>query len=300
MKNTGHDSTRRRFIQSSVTLAASLQLSAVARAANKIIPGADVCQLLPEQEVGPFYVADEILRSDIVEEKPGIPLTLRILVLDSRSCKPLPNAAIDLWHCDAGGLYSGFTKSNPGGPGGGLDFGGPDGRPPGPPLDGPPDGGFRGGPGGGPPAMKPTDKLTFLRGIQITDADGTVNFRTIFPGYYQGRTNHIHFKVRVGGGESGRTYAAGHTSHVGQIFFPEDVAAELMNHEPYSLHRIHRVSQTEDGIFRSQHGDLMLASLKKIQAASAGSGYSASISVGVDPTATPAPVQMGFGGPPRG
>ena len=86
----------------------------------------------------------------------------------------------------------------------------------------------------------PTDKLTFLRGVQITGADGAVTYETIFPGFYHGRINHIHFKVRLGGHLSGQTYAAGHTSHVGQVFFPEELSLRLMEQAPYSAHAIHR------------------------------------------------------------
>ncbi len=94
-------------------------------------------------------------------------------------------------------------------------FGGPGGPPPG--FD-PQHPGNRPGPPeamGPPPENHPTDQLTFLRGIQLADRSGVVSFETIFPGVYMGRTNHIHFKVRVGGEASRHTYAAGHTSHLG-------------------------------------------------------------------------------------
>jgi protocatechuate 3,4-dioxygenase beta subunit len=222
MKKENYGFTRRRFIGSTVGVAAALQLPRAVSAFGLTPPPAD-CRLIPEQEVGPYYIADELLRSDITEGKPGVPLALRVVVIDSRTCKPLANAAIDIWHCDALGLYSGFTKQNPMGPGG---FGGPPRGGPPPDFD-PQHPGNRPGPRenmGAPPANHPTDKLTFLRGIQFTAADGSVNFQTVVPGFYMGRTNHIHFKVRIGGDTDGKSYAAGHTSHVGQIFFPEEVA----------------------------------------------------------------------------
>jgi protocatechuate 3,4-dioxygenase beta subunit len=98
--------TRRRFLVGSAALATTLELQRFAFAT-------EVCRLIPEQEEGPYYVAGELFRSNIVESRPGVPLSLRILVLDSRSCKPLSNAAVDVWHCDALGLYPGFTKQNP-------------------------------------------------------------------------------------------------------------------------------------------------------------------------------------------
>jgi protocatechuate 3,4-dioxygenase beta subunit len=279
--------TRRDFITTSVALATTLHLQRAAHALG-LTPDADVCRLMPEQEVGPFYVAGELLRSDIVEGKPGVPLDLRLIVLDARTCKPLPGAAVDIWHCDALGLYAGFTTQSPGAPGG------PGGGGPSPGNMGPPPGNL-----GSPPESHPTDALTFLRGIQITGADGSVNFSTVFPGFYMGRTNHIHFKVRIGGHAGGKSYEAGHTSHVGQVFFPEDVAVRLMQHEPYRKHLIHRTTQTEDGVFGGQHGDLSIARLEQVHPDDITAGLRANLVAAVDPTATPAPAQrMGFGGPP--
>jgi protocatechuate 3,4-dioxygenase beta subunit len=286
--------SRRRFLVSSATLATTFQLQRGALAIG-LTPNADVCRLVTEQEEGPYYVAEELVRSSIAEGKPGVPLSLRILLLDSRTCKPLATAAVDIWHCDALGLYSGFTQTNPTGPGG-------PGVPGGPPPGGPPPG-FdpqhpeknSGPPGmmGPPPHNHPTDKRTFLRGTQLTGSDGSVIFQTIFPGFYMGRTNHIHFKVRVGGAKS---YAAGHTSHTGQIFFDEQVAIELMKHEPYSMHQIHRTTQTEDQVFNDQHGDLSIAQLRLLDPKLIGQGMHAGIVASVDPAAIP-PAAQRRGGP---
>ena len=262
-----------------------------------------MCRLAAEQEEGPYYVEDELVRSNIVEGKPGVPLSLRLVVLDARTCKPLQNAAVDIWHCDAEGIYSGYTQQSrmQGGPPGGPD--GPDG--PGGPNGGPPPGfdpqhpGDRPGPPGGmgrPPKNNPTDKFTFLRGIQITGADGSVNFQTVFPGFYQGRTNHIHFKVREGGQVSSKTYTAGHTAHTGQLFFPEEVSIQLMQHEPYSLHKIHRTTQAEDHVFGEQNGQLFIARLQPLHPGNFGAGIHAELVAAVDPTATPAGIQL-MGGP---
>jgi protocatechuate 3,4-dioxygenase beta subunit len=231
-------------------------------------------------ETGPYYVPGELLRSDIVEGRAGVPLSLRIVLLDSRTCTPVPDAAVDLWHCDALGLYSGFTKQNLMGP-----PPGPEGGPPGPPF-----GSFEHGPGGpgpmgAPPNHAPTDRLTFLRGIQLTGADGSAGFRTVFPGFYMGRTNHIHFKVRIGGHASGKSYEAGHTSYIGQIFFPEEVAAELMQHDPYRRHKIHRTTQAEDRVFGEQHGELSIAQLRPLHPDYPAAGLAADIVTAIDPEA---------------
>jgi protocatechuate 3,4-dioxygenase beta subunit len=150
---------------------------------------------------------------------------------------------------------------------------------------------------GPPPENHPSDKFTFLRGIQITDANGAVAFQTVFPGYYMGRTNHIHFKVRVGGSESQKTYQAGHTSHTGQIFFPEELSVRLMAEEPYRSHNIHRTTQAEDHVYGDQHGELSVARVEPASLAGS-SGFRAELIAAVDPTATPGPV--GMGGPRRG
>jgi Dioxygenase len=73
-------------------------------------PAADAvsCVLAPEQTEGPYYIAKEKVRRNIVEGRPGLPLTLRATVVDASTCKPIKGAAVDVWHCDAGGTYSGF------------------------------------------------------------------------------------------------------------------------------------------------------------------------------------------------
>ena len=81
--------TRRRFLSTTLTLAAALELRRAAFALG-LSEDSAVCTLAPEQEVGPYYVADELIRSEIAENKPGIPLTLRLAILDARTCKPLP------------------------------------------------------------------------------------------------------------------------------------------------------------------------------------------------------------------
>jgi protocatechuate 3,4-dioxygenase beta subunit len=280
--------TRRRFIRSSFGIAATLKLQSAARAHGLPQPKR-VCRLSAHQETGPYYIPGELFRSDIVEGRAGVPLSLRIVLLDSRTCTPVPDAAVDLWHCDAVGLYSGFTKQSPMGPPPDPDDG-PNGGPPGPPGPrfgpGPFEDGPRGpGPMGPPPNHATTDKLTFLRGIQLTGADGSVGFRTVFPGFYMGRTNHIHFKVRIGGHASGKSYEAGHTSYVGQIFFPEEVAAELMQQDPYRRHEIHRTTQAEDRVFGEQQGELSIAQLRPIHPEHPTAGLAADLVTAFDPEA---------------
>jgi len=65
------------------------------------------CVLTPEQEEGPFYIDLGRVRRNIVENRPGVPLALALTVVDSRTCEPIRDAAVDVWHCDALGVYSG-------------------------------------------------------------------------------------------------------------------------------------------------------------------------------------------------
>ena len=122
------------------------------------------CALTPELTAGPYYLDGPAVRRNITEGRPGIPLELRIRLLDAASCKPLAGAAVDVWHCDASGEYSGFegkslAATNAGG----------------------------------------TNGQRYLRGVQLTDADGVAVFTTIFPGWYEGRSVHIHLSVHTGG-----------------------------------------------------------------------------------------------------
>src|SRR6266852_9719118 len=122
------------------------------------------CTLTPEQIEGPFYLDQARTRGAISEGKPGVALQLILRVLEaSASCAPIPKAAVDVWQCDALGIYSGYE-----------------------------------GAAIAPRHVEPVDDKTFLRGTQLTDGAGGVRFQTIYPGWYLGRTPHVHLKIRVG------------------------------------------------------------------------------------------------------
>src|SRR3712207_4574018 len=73
-------------------------------------PASD-CTLAPEQTEGPYYVDNDLIRSDITEDREGVPLDLRLTVQDAQSCEPIENATVEVWHCDAEGVYSGVNGS---------------------------------------------------------------------------------------------------------------------------------------------------------------------------------------------
>jgi len=83
-------------------------------ASAAIEQGVAQCILTPELTQGPFYVPGEAIRHDITEGKPGTPLLLSCRVVSASACKPIAKAAVDVWHCDAGGVYSGAIANNAG------------------------------------------------------------------------------------------------------------------------------------------------------------------------------------------
>jgi protocatechuate 3,4-dioxygenase beta subunit len=250
-------------------------------------PRTPACALTAEQEEGPYYIDESAVRGDITEGKPGLPLQLRIQLVDAKRCEPIKNAAVDIWHCDALGVYSGFGANSPDGPPGG-----------GPPPDGfgpPPDFGRRGlGPPGPPPGMRSRrlDANRFLRGVQFADKSGRIEFATLYPGWYSGRAIHIHLKVHLGG----------HVCHTGQLFFPEDITADVAKLDPYATRlQVHRTTQSEDSIFNGQHGSGSMLDLVRLEKGVNSRGFLATVTLAVDPEATPPPVRgFGPGGPRPG
>jgi protocatechuate 3,4-dioxygenase beta subunit len=129
-----------------------------ARAPDKSV--AQGCAPTPDQEEGPYYRGLVLLRDDVTEGRPGSPLELAVAVLDA-SCMPVADVLVDIWHCDALGVYSWYAAVEECG-------------------------------AIGPALLAPG---TFLRGSQRTGRDGTCQFRTIYPGWYPGRAVHIHAKA---------------------------------------------------------------------------------------------------------
>jgi len=251
--------------------------------------GDPACTLGSEQEEGPYYIDDETVRRDITEGKPGVPLLLAVRLVDSRNCAPLRNAALDVWHCDALGVYSGFTANSPDeGRGGPPPEFGRDGFFPGMPP--PPFG--RGGRGG--PPSRQTDATRYLRGAQLSGDNGLAEFLTVYPGWYSGRAIHIHVKVHVGGAAA-RKYAGGHVAHTGQLFFPEDLTERVARLAPYAARvGVHRTTQAEDGVFNSQHGAEGMLKIERLGKRDE-DGFRATATLAIDPEASPSPVD-GFGG----
>lgn len=182
-----------------------------------LLASAPRCVLTAEETQGPYWFDVDSIRNDIRDDRPGLQLDLALRVQDLAQCAADPatggvaNAVVEIWHCDAGGVYSGFQSASVGVSGGGgapPGGGGPGGMPPGGAPGGMPPGGQPGGQGSGGDVSDgsysagnseatPTDDATFLRGAQTTSTDGIVTFTSIFPGWYTGRAVHVHIKVHI-------------------------------------------------------------------------------------------------------
>ncbi len=216
------------------------------RATNAAFANATICVLTPEQTEGPYYIANEKVRKNIVERKHGVPLALRLAVVDAATCAPIKGAAVDIWHCDAAGVYAGFGSASSASNGG------------------PPPGSGNGGPEGG--SSSPTDKRTFLRGIQLTDAQGLCGFDTIYPGWYTGRTVHIHVKVHVGG----------KVVHTGQLFFADSLTDKVFQTGVYKARPDRDTRNGADGIYAAGGAQSTLTMRH-----TAAGGYVGTITLGV-------------------
>jgi protocatechuate 3,4-dioxygenase beta subunit len=131
---------------------------------STIFAGNKSCILVPEATEGPFYVSGELIRSDVREAQKGVDLVIDIQVIDVSTCKPATNVMIDFWHANSTGVYSGVVS-----------------------------------PGNGDMSVASNINTTFHRGLQATNSEGVVQFTTLYPGHYVGRTQHIHVATHVNG-----------------------------------------------------------------------------------------------------
>lgn len=178
--------------------------SMLAQAEGAGLIAANVCRLTTRRRAvprdGPFYLEPQLMRADIREDRGGVPMTMRIQVVGGDG-RPIRGAQVGIWHCDAQGNYSGFA---------GHDSG---------------------------PSRH--SRETFLRGAQICGEAGEVAFRTIFPGWYRGRTTHIHFNLSLGRGDA----------LTGQVFFSDALSQYVFeNAAAYRGGVAQDITQAEDWI----------------------------------------------------
>jgi protocatechuate 3,4-dioxygenase beta subunit len=226
-----------------------LAQSATAEASSAAAPA---CVVKPALTEGPYFVDGMLNRMDIRIDptsgivKEGVPLhlTFRVSQISPDACVPLEGAQVDVWHCDALGVYSDVTDRS---------------------FD--------------------TTGQQWLRGYQVTDSMGIAEFLTIYPGWYQGRAVHIHFKIRTEP-ESDVGY-----EFTSQLFFNDDQSFEIYRTvAPYSSKGVPRMTNEDDGIYNQSGGQLVLT-VKEAE----DSGYEAIFDIGLDLSDTSSS-GGGFGG----
>ena len=210
-------------------------LASLATAHAAVIPS---CVVRPEQTEGPYFIDEKLNRSDIRSDpldgsvKPGVPLHLAFHVsrVSGSSCSPLGAAVVDIWQCDAGGVYSDVRDMNAG-------------------FD--------------------TRGKKFLRGYQTTDANGNAEFLTIYPGWYEGRTVHIHFKIR----DNPASRRAQEFNS--QLYFDESTTDQVYKLAPYNTKGRRSTTNDTDFIFR-RGGKQLIPTLTKDS-----HGYAAKFEIGL-------------------
>lgn len=192
------------------------------------------CVVRPALTEGPYFVDTQLNRADIRSDpasgaiSEGALLSLAFVVsqVGNNVCAPLEGAVVDVWHCDAAGVYSGVFDP-------GFD----------------------------------TSSQQFLRGYQVTDRSGRAQFTTIYPGWYPGRTIHIHFKVRTNA-TGGQAY-----EFTSQLFFDEALNDQLLAQPPYAARGQRNTFNSEDNIYN----DLLLLDVSRTA-----DGYATTFNIGLD------------------
>jgi len=172
------------------------------------------CVLTAALTEGPFFVDEMLNRSDIrydpvtgaLSDGVLLSLTFNVTRAGSDACTPLTGAYLDVWHADATGTYSDVSGNGNGSSGAGKKY---------------------------------------LRGYQVTDANGVVKFTTIYPGWYAGRAVHIHFKLRIYAGTT-KTY-----EFTSQFFFNDTLTDTIQAESPYNAKGQRDTRNASDGIYNS-------------------------------------------------
>jgi protocatechuate 3,4-dioxygenase beta subunit len=166
---------------------------------------------IPDETAGPYPDTKGMIgnmstyRSDIADGRPGVPLTLTLVVVDAaNACAAIANANVEIWHCDADGVYSEYSSA--------MNAG--------------------------------STSATYLRGIQTSDAKGQVTFKTIYPGWYNGRAPHIHIEVYNGTTSKKTT----------QLGFPESISQAVYGDAALYRHGQSLTSNDNDLVFGTAAG----------------------------------------------
>ncbi|OTA55934.1 aromatic compound dioxygenase [Hypoxylon sp. EC38] len=187
--------------------------------AATLFAGYNSCILTPEVTQGPYYVGGEYVRENIIEDQAGVDTILDYQVIDVNTCEPVTDVYLEMWHCNATGVYGGIVAS-----------------------------------GNGDSSDETNINNTWLRGIQKTDSDGVAQFESIFPGHYTSRATHIHIMVHqnavlLANSTLGNNVSA---SHVGQAFFDQDLINAVELTAPYNTNTQELTLNADDGILSEE------------------------------------------------
>ncbi|ETW81564.1 hypothetical protein HETIRDRAFT_241995, partial [Heterobasidion irregulare TC 32-1] len=211
------------------------------------------CITAPETTEGPYYINDEIVRTDLRENQTGVTLILDIGVIDINTCEPLSDAFVELWAANATGVYSSYTATL-----GGGDF--------------------------------VSSNETFLRGGYPTNSQGVVELTTIYPGFVRGRTMHVHTMVHLNYELNSNGTLASHTGsliHIGQLFANESWNDAVYNTSPYTTDTNERTYNADDSIYAAANTAGYNAEMDIVMLGSdISDGLLGYITIGVDSTAT--------------
>lgn len=176
------------------------------------------CTLNPEGETGPYWVKGEHIRSDLREGQAGVPMVIDGQFVDVETCEPIQGLWWDVWNCNATGVYSGLVAT-----------------------------------GNGNTDDTSNLNATFLRGVQQSDAEGVVQFQSVFPGHYSGRTTHIHMVAHLNATVlANNTLTGGSVAHVGQLFWDQDLITAVEATYPYNTNDIAITENADDRVFSTE------------------------------------------------
>ena len=183
---------RKKFLKTGVFGLTTILTGAVIATDKKTENGStgDDCNVSPRETKGPFPTKTpaQMVQANIKSDRTGIALLINLIIVDkTNQCKPLTGAHVDIWHCDKDGNYSEY--------------------------------------GNNPMQRNDLTSAHFLRGRQITDANGHVSFLSIYPGWYHGRAPHIHIEVFD---------KAGTSLLVTQVAFPENISSKVYSSSLYA------------------------------------------------------------------
>lgn len=193
------------------------------------------CIVTSAQTLGPCHTSGVPLRGDVTEGVVGLPTRISLRVVESESCAPVEGADVEIWHTDARGVYSGEAAA----------------------MCNRDDAGSR--------------SVSFLRGRQISDDKGVVNFLTVYPGWYPGRAVHVHLRILVDSREL----------LVSQLLF-DDALSDLVygGHPDYAGRPTRETMNGGDSVFAASEAARFIFDFEKLDAGVLQASYTVGVARG--------------------